>query len=121
MITSDIPRLSLKQQQHAQQTQQRNQLSTAAISWAEVSRRPDKCREECKQLLGFKGDATTLDRPELLLRSLADIPRLETRLKSMMFKVQLETDMDETLCKQMDDLRAACDAVSTSKELQARG
>ena len=57
MITSDIPRLSLKQQQHAQQTQQRNQLSTAAISWAEVSRRADKCREECQQLLNPNGRA----------------------------------------------------------------
>ena len=72
-------------------------------------------------LLGFGGDPSTLDKPEQLLRSLSHIPRCEARLKCLMFKSQLEADMqdDGVLFQQLSDLKAACNVVRESKELHA--
>ena len=38
-------------------------------------------KEECRLLLAYTGDVSMLDKPEIMLRTLADIPRLEARLK----------------------------------------
>ena len=46
--------------------------------------------EEAKLLTRFSGNVATLDRPEQMMRTLAHIPRLEGRLRSMQFKAQLE-------------------------------
>ncbi len=56
--------------------------------------------EESKLLREWEGDAAMLDKPELLLRSLSAIPRLEGRLRAMMFKGQLEVEMDGLLMQQ---------------------
>lgn len=75
--------------------------------------------EERKCLLDYTGDASSLDKPEQMLRTLSHIPRLEGRLRAMMFKCQLEVDMDGVLMQQVDDLKVACDLVRESKELHA--
>jgi len=46
-------------------------------------------------LLRHTGDASALDKPEQLLLSLVGIPRLEGRILALMFKAQLEPDMDD--------------------------
>ena len=51
--------------------------------------------DECRLLLNYTGETSALDRPEMMLRSLADIPRLEGRLKAMAFKAQMETDIEQ--------------------------
>ena len=70
-------------------------------------------------LSDFSGDVGTLDKPEQMMRTLAFIPRLEGRLRAMMFKSQLEVDMDGMLMQRVDDLRLACERVRDSKELHA--
>ena len=75
--------------------------------------------EERELLTQFNGDASTLARPEQMLRTLAFIPHLEGRLQSMMFKSQLEVDMDSYLMPRVRDLRAACESVRDSRELHA--
>ena len=75
--------------------------------------------EEAQKLLAFSGDLETLDRPERVLRSVADIPRLQGRIQAMIFKAQLESEMDGLLVKQVDCLRDACQAVRESTELHA--
>jgi len=75
--------------------------------------------EERALLTGFSGDVLTLDRPEQMMRTLAHIPRLEGRLVSMMFKQQLEVDLEEVMLRPVDKLRAACEAVRDCKELHA--
>ena len=57
--------------------------------------------EEAAKLLAYDGDAECLDRPETMLRSIADVPRLQGRIKAMMFKAQLESEMDGVLIKQV--------------------
>ena len=47
---------------------------------------------QAQKLLGFSGDLETLDRPERVLRSVADIPRLQGRIQAMIFKAQLESE-----------------------------
>ena len=74
--------------------------------------------DECKQLTGYKGDAGALDKPELLLRSLADIPRLKGRLTAMAFKAQMEVDIEQWE-KQAEQLTDGCDRVKTSDHLYA--
>ena len=54
-----------------------------------------------------------------MLRTLAHIPRLEGRLHAMMFKSQLEVDMDGVLMQQVDDLKTACEIARDSTELHA--
>ena len=75
--------------------------------------------EERKLLLDYAGDVRSLDKPEAMLRTLAHIPRLEGRLKAMMFKAQLEADMDGMLMQRVDELKSACEEVKASKELHA--
>jgi len=75
--------------------------------------------EEAKLLTRFSGNVATLDRPEQMMRTLAHIPRLEGRLRSMQFKAQLEVDMDGVLMQHVDDLKVACEAVRESTELHA--
>ena len=75
--------------------------------------------EERTMLSGFSGDVTTLDKPEQMLRTLAFIPRLEGRLKAMVFKAQLEVDMDAVLMPRVGDLNTACERVRDCKELHA--
>jgi len=70
--------------------------------------------EEAKLLTRFSGNVATLDRPEQMMRTLAHIPRLEGRLRSMQFKAQLEVDMDGVLMQHVDDLKVACEAVRES-------
>jgi len=57
--------------------------------------------DEAAKLLAYDGDAECLDRPETMLRSIADVPRLQGRIKAMMFKAQLESEMDGVLIKQV--------------------
>ena len=71
--------------------------------------------EESKLLAEYSGDVGALDRPEQLLRSLAAIPRLEGRLKCMMFKAQLEVEMDGLLMQQV----VACLCIGSSRQMHA--
>jgi hypothetical protein len=50
--------------------------------------------DEAQKLLGFSGDLETLDRPERVLRSVADIPRLQGRIQAMIFKAQLASEIE---------------------------
>ena len=75
--------------------------------------------EEKALLMNYTGEVTNLDKPELMLRQLADIPRLEKRLRVMMFKAQLEVDMDGVLMQRCSELAAACKAIKSCKELHA--
>ena len=59
-----------------------------------------------------------LDKPEILLKSLADIPRLEGRLKAMKFKSQMETDIEQWQ-KQVEQLTEGCSCVQESEKLRA--
>ena len=49
---------------------------------------------QAQKLLDFSGDLDTLDRPERVLRSVADIPRLQGRIQAMIFKAQLESEIE---------------------------
>ena len=75
--------------------------------------------EERKMLTDFAGDVGMLDKPEQMLRTLSFVPRLEGRLKAMMFKSQLEVEMDAVLMPKVEDLRKACELVRDSTELHA--
>ena len=89
-------------------------LETLRLLLLEIIPQPD----ECKQLTGYKGGAGALDKPELLLRSLADIPCLEGRLRAMAFKAQMEVDIEQWE-RQVEQLTDGCDYVKTSDLLYA--
>ena len=75
--------------------------------------------EEAALLRNYEGEISALDRPEQLLRSICDIPRLEGRLRAMTFKALLEGDMHALLFKEVDTLKEACAVTRSSTELQA--
>ena len=68
--------------------------------------------------MNYTGEVTNLDKPELMLRQLADIPRLEKRLRVMMFKAQLEVDMDGVLMQRCSSSRPRA-AIKSCEELHA--
>jgi len=74
--------------------------------------------EEASKLRDFSGSLDMLDKPEQMLLELAGIPRLEGRLRAIMFKAQFETDMSAAKA-QVADLRRASVSLRGSSEMQA--
>ena len=70
-----------------------------------------------RTLRGYTICLDMLDKPEQMLLELASIPRLEGRLRAMMFKAQFETDMNASKAQVAELLRASRDAFDAVEDL----
>jgi len=74
--------------------------------------------EESEKLLAFDGDEADLSKPDRYLRMLATIPRLEQRVRCVLFKLRFD-DAIESAQDELAQLREATDAVASSARLAA--
>jgi len=75
-------------------------------------------QEEREKLLAFDGDEADLSKPDRYLRMLAGIPRLEQRMKCILFKLRFDDEL-MAACEELRNLRDAVSAAIGCEALHA--